>query len=212
MSCPYTTSQNGRAEHKHRHITETSLTMLFHSQVSTSFWVEAFSTAVYTINRLPSLVLVGKSPFEVLFGALPNYENFHPFGCRVFPCLRDYVTNKFLPRSAPCIFLGYSANHKGFRCFNPASSRMYITRHAQFDEQFFPYAKTQSTTDISVLNYSNFWESITPILSSSLGPNAHKSPVAHPTPTVDPSIGSSQPDLYGFCLDDVGKSNSVIED
>jgi hypothetical protein len=33
MSCPYKSTQNGRAECKHRHITETSLAMPFHSYV-----------------------------------------------------------------------------------------------------------------------------------------------------------------------------------
>ena len=33
MSCPYTLAQNGRAEQKHRHITEIGLAMLFHSHV-----------------------------------------------------------------------------------------------------------------------------------------------------------------------------------
>jgi transposase InsO family protein len=37
MSCPYTPSQNDRAEHKHCHITETGLALLFHSQVSLSY-------------------------------------------------------------------------------------------------------------------------------------------------------------------------------
>lgn len=111
ISCPYTPSQNGRAERKHRHITETGLAMLFHSRVPVSYWVDAFSTEVYTINRLPSKLLGDKSTFELLFGVSPNYENFHPFGCCVYPCLRDYVANKFSPAVlrvfswviAPCI-------------------------------------------------------------------------------------------------------------
>ena len=44
LSCPYTPNQNGTAEHKHRHITETELTLLFHSQALSSLWVEAFAT------------------------------------------------------------------------------------------------------------------------------------------------------------------------
>nr|CAN65250.1 hypothetical protein VITISV_007535 [Vitis vinifera] len=116
LSCPYTPAQNGRAERKHRHVTETGLTLLFHSHLSPRFWVDAFSTATYIINRLPTPLLGGKSPFELLYGHSPHYENFHPFGCRVYPCLRDYMPNKLSPRSIPCIFLGYSPSHKGFRC------------------------------------------------------------------------------------------------
>jgi hypothetical protein len=76
FSCPYTPSQNGRAERKHRHITETSLTMLFHATVPLHFWVEAFSTTIFIINRLPTLVLNGTSPFEILYGKSLFYATF----------------------------------------------------------------------------------------------------------------------------------------
>jgi len=76
FSCPYTPSQNGGAERKHRHITETGLTMLFHSTVPLHFWVEAFSTAVFTINRLPTPVLNGTSLFEIMYGKSPLYTTF----------------------------------------------------------------------------------------------------------------------------------------
>ncbi|KAL6347468.1 hypothetical protein AAG906_025990 [Vitis piasezkii] len=44
-------TQNGIAERKHRHVTETGLTLMFHARVPLSLWVEAFS-AVFLINRL----------------------------------------------------------------------------------------------------------------------------------------------------------------
>lgn len=156
VSCPHTPEQNGRAERKHRHVTETGLAMLFHARAPSSLWVEAFSTAVYTINRLPSSVLQGKSPFELLFNITPNYSNFHPFGCLVYPCLRSYAENKLSPRSRPCIFIGYSSHHKGFLCLDPETSRVYTSRHAQFDEACFPYAKHTSTS--SVTDVSEFFE------------------------------------------------------
>ena len=71
ISCPYTPQQNGRVERKHRHIEETGLAMMFHGHISTSYWVHAFSSAVFIINRLPTMVLDMKSPFEVLFHRVP---------------------------------------------------------------------------------------------------------------------------------------------
>ena len=70
MSCSYTPSQNGRVEHKYRHVTETSLALLFHSHIPPWYWVNAFSTVTYIINRLPMPVLSGLSPFEVLLSLL----------------------------------------------------------------------------------------------------------------------------------------------
>lgn len=176
ISCPYTPAQNGRAERKHRHVTETGLAMMFNAQAPSQYWFDAFSAATYTINRLPSAVLQGKTSFELLFGLIPNYTNFHPFGCRVFPCLHHYATHKLMPRSAPCIFLGYSCNYKGFRCLDLVTSRVYITRHAQFDESCFPFSGNFTNGRNSQLDFSSFIE---PPISS---PVIQKSIV--PTPTV----------------------------
>jgi len=38
----------------------------------------------------------------------------------------------------PCIFIGYSSNHKGFQCLDPSSRRVYISRNVIFDEEQFP--------------------------------------------------------------------------
>ncbi|KAM0067353.1 putative RNA-directed DNA polymerase [Helianthus debilis subsp. tardiflorus] len=84
LSCPYIPQQNGRVERKHRHIIETGLAMMFNAKVPSSYWVEAFSSAVYIINRLPSKILEGKSPFEHMFGHVPNYNNFRTFGVSSF--------------------------------------------------------------------------------------------------------------------------------
>lgn len=106
ISFPCTQAQNGQVERKHHHIIELGLAMLFHSHVSVHFWIDAFSTSVYTINYVPTKLLGGKSPFELFFGTLPNFSNFHPFGYRVFSCLKAYSKHKLSTRIIPCIFFG----------------------------------------------------------------------------------------------------------
>ncbi|GJW31652.1 retrovirus-related pol polyprotein from transposon TNT 1-94 [Tanacetum coccineum] len=76
LSCPYTPPQNARAERKHRHIVETGLAMLFNANLPSIFWVDAFTSAVHIINRLPTKVLDGKSPFEMLYKRSPDYNTF----------------------------------------------------------------------------------------------------------------------------------------
>ena len=129
ISCPYTPQQNGRVERKHRHIVETGLAMMFHAHIPVPYWFHAFSSAVHVINRLPTKVLSMKSPFEVLFGRVPSYDNFRIFGCRVYPYLRDYADHKLSLRSIPCVFIGYHSQYKGFLCLDPVSSRVFVTRH-----------------------------------------------------------------------------------
>lgn len=72
VSCSYTSKQNGHTERKHGHITESTLTMVFNTYAPTSLWVDAFSSIVYIINRLPSKLLKNQSSFEILFGTPPT--------------------------------------------------------------------------------------------------------------------------------------------
>ena len=56
-SCPATPEQNGVAERKHRHIVELGLALLFEAFMPRSYWVEAFTTVNFLINRLSSASL-----------------------------------------------------------------------------------------------------------------------------------------------------------
>lgn len=67
------------------------------------------------------------------------YSIIRTFGSRCYPYLRNYATNKFDPRSLPCVFMGYSDKHKGYRCLQ-SSGRIYFSRHVVFDENNFPCA------------------------------------------------------------------------
>ncbi|RWR75576.1 Zinc finger, CCCH-type [Cinnamomum micranthum f. kanehirae] len=151
-SCPHTPQQNGLAERKHRNVTELGLTLLFHGGVPLRFWVDAFFTAVWLINRQLSRVINWTSPYQQLTGKSPDYESLRVFGCKCFPYLRDYANNKFAPRSLPCVFLGYSTTFKGYRCYYPPTGRIYTSRHVVFDEHTFPFKDPGSLFSITNKN------------------------------------------------------------
>ncbi|RVW74886.1 Retrovirus-related Pol polyprotein from transposon RE1 [Vitis vinifera] len=85
----------------------------------------AFSTAVFLINRLPSPSLAGKTPYELLFG--------------------------------------YSTLHKGFRCLDRKTHRVYVSRHVQFYEHTFPYngdSVQNLPSNIDYIHFSEFQECV----------------------------------------------------
>ncbi|KAJ0612890.1 putative RNA-directed DNA polymerase [Helianthus annuus] len=145
LSCPHTSEQNGLVERRHRHVVETGLTLLAQSGVPSRFWHFAFDTAVYLINRMPSRNNDRLSPFEHLFKRKPDFSFLRVFGCRCYPHLRPYNKHKMDFRSSPCIFLGYSPSHYGYRCLDPSSDRIYIARHMRFNEHDFPCQTSPST-------------------------------------------------------------------
>ena len=176
-SCPYTPEQNGVAERKHRHLIETVVTLLHQSHLPVSFWVEALATANYLINRMPSHTLSNKSPYQLLYQELPNYTNLRVFGCLAYPWLRPHITHKLQPRSRPCIFLGYHPTSKGYRCLDPQTHKVYISRHVKFVENEFPYESISSSTNTSFIG-------VLPLFPTySQGPSP---PSPTPPPTIQP--------------------------
>lgn len=102
---------------------------------------------------MPSLSLGHKSPFELLFNTLPDYAFLKVFGCQCFPWLRPYAAHKLAPRSVPCVFIGYHSTVKGYRCLDPSSGKIFLSRHVNFNETCFPYAADSSpSTSLSTIH------------------------------------------------------------
>ncbi len=146
FTCPHTSQQNGVAERKHRHIVDIALTLISQSSLPFQYWSYAFSTAVFLINRLPSINRNSLSPRENIFGNSPNYSLFKSFGCACFPLLHPYSKHKFTLRSKECIFLGYASNSKGYLCLDPITSHFYVSRHVKFNEHHFPFSSISSSS------------------------------------------------------------------
>jgi histone deacetylase 1/2 len=160
ISCPHIHQQNGSAERKHRYIIETSLYLLAHASMPVKYWDEAFQTAVYLINRLPTRVIDNATPLERLLGskAKPNYDLLKFFGCACWPRLRPYNNRKLSFRSKECVFIGYNTDHKGYRCLDVDTGRVYLSRDVVFDELVFPFSRHYT---VSFKDYDNFVSSTT---------------------------------------------------
>lgn len=193
--CPYIHTQNGKAERKHQHIVETGLALLAQAKLPLSFWYDAFECAVYTINRLPTAVLHFQSPFQVLYNAAPDYKFLKVFGCACFPYLKCYNTHKLALRSHKCVFLGYSPNHKGYKCFSP-TGRLYYADTVSFNEIEFPYSSLflTNTTSITPPSSQIFPGPIFSIPQSNFTPS--QTSTTSSSPTISASDSSHNPSIH----------------
>jgi hypothetical protein len=163
MSCPYTSTQNGKTERIIRSINNVVCSLLFHASVPPNFWAAALSTATYLLinnvvcsllfhtsvpppfwaaalgtatdlqNILPTKTLTHSTPHFYLFGAHPSYEHLRVFGCTCYPNLSATAPHKISPRSTLC-FPRVSPHHKGYLCLDRQTNRMIISCHVVFDE------------------------------------------------------------------------------
>jgi len=95
------------------------------------------------MNRMPTLVVQNQSHFECLFNRTSDYDFLRIFGCLCFLFLHPYHAHKLDFRSSPCVFLGYSSSHLGYRCLDFTSQRIYVSRHVHFYEGVFPFTESE---------------------------------------------------------------------
>uniref|UniRef100_A0A2N9EKK0 Integrase catalytic domain-containing protein n=1 Tax=Fagus sylvatica TaxID=28930 RepID=A0A2N9EKK0_FAGSY len=142
-SCVRTPQQNGIAERKNGPILAIARALMLQMHVPKLFWADAVLTAAYLLNRMPSRILKGKSPFEMFFpGKNPFSVPPRVFGCVSFVHNHSPNRDKLDPRAHKCIFLGYSRTQKGYRCYSPSLRKHFVSADVTFFEDI-PYYSPQ---------------------------------------------------------------------
>lgn len=139
-SCVHTPQQNGRVERKHRHIMDTARALRFQANIPIQYWGLCVKAAVYIINRLPSSVLEGHTPYEALYNTRNHINHLNVFGCQC------YATNlvkhdKFAERANESVFMGYSETQKGYILLDLSTNIFFVNKDVQFRENVFPFSK-----------------------------------------------------------------------
>ena len=139
LTMPYSPQQNGIAERANRSLLETATSMLYHAGMPNKFWAEAIDTATYILNRMPTTVLGGMSPYEIIHEHAPNIDHIRTFGCMAYTYVQR--RKKMEKRSKEMIMLGYSDQRKGYRLYDPNTRRVVWSLDVRFDEDDYPYER-----------------------------------------------------------------------
>ncbi|RVW94063.1 Retrovirus-related Pol polyprotein from transposon TNT 1-94 [Vitis vinifera] len=167
-----------RLERKNRHLMEVARSLMIASKVPKQLWGEAVLTASYLINRMPSRILQFKTPCQILLATYPSARIISSipvkvFGCTAFVHIHKSQRGKLDPTATKCIFLGYSPNQKGYKCYSPTTKKFYTSMDVTFFENQPFYPKTAIQGENWSTDEFQFWEteiSTTSPLSSSLPP------------------------------------------
>jgi hypothetical protein len=108
--------------------------MMKAKKMPSHFWGEAVTTAVYVLNRAYTRSVDGKTPYEAWYGKKPSVEHLRVFGCVAHVKSAKPFLRKLDDRSTPMVFIGYEQGTKAYRLFDPATSRVHVSRDVVFDE------------------------------------------------------------------------------
>lgn len=80
-------------------------------------------------------------------------------------------------------FFSYHAQYKGYKCLDPVTSWIFITRHARFDEDTFPFGTHNAPTPLTQLSIHSFFDDYPIKTPHPITPPSMVSP-SQPPPTV----------------------------
>ncbi|KAL9228263.1 hypothetical protein vseg_003863 [Gypsophila vaccaria] len=135
-----TPQQNGRVERKHRHILEKARALRFQGNLPFEFWGECVVTAAYLINRTPTHVLNGQTPYELLYGERPILDSIRVFGSLCYVHNKERPKDKFGEKGRRCVFIGYPSTKKGWRVYDLKTGDVFDSRDVIFYEHVFPFS------------------------------------------------------------------------
>ena len=113
--------------------------------------VNFLASASYLIIQLLSRITNHKSPLELLYHQIPDYNFLKTFGYACWAHLSPYSSHKLDLQSKQCVFLGYSLHHKGYKCLDLSTNRVYISCNVVFDEKNFLLLLSQPLTTVTTL-------------------------------------------------------------
>jgi hypothetical protein len=128
--------------------------------MSPHYWVESLHTATYLLNHLPTKTIIASCPYTILYNTPPTYEHLRTLRYACYPNLSVTASHKLAPHSTWCVFIGYSLDHKGYRCLDLSTNHIMISRHVIFDEACFPFVVSPHPT-----NDYEFLSKMDPVLS-----------------------------------------------
>ena len=113
--------------------------MLFHAKLSKGFWIEAVKIAAFLAKRSPNTALGLKTAEEMWSGPPMDYSGIRISGSPACTYVND---GKMEPHAKKCVFLGYTDGIKGFRLWDPSTSRIITSRDVTLNESVFLHVES----------------------------------------------------------------------
>ncbi|CAM6116227.1 unnamed protein product [Calypogeia fissa] len=129
-----TPHQNGVAERKNRTLLELVRSLSIAANIPAHLWEEMVRAGNYINNRCSTRALHQSTPFEALFRYKPDVRNFKVIGSTAFVHIPKERRDKLGSKSISAVLVGYDDQSKAYRCFDPNTQKILISRDVVIDE------------------------------------------------------------------------------
>jgi hypothetical protein len=79
------------------------------------------------------------------------------FGCIAYVHVPNEKRSKLDPKAEKCIFIGYSLKQRGYRCFNPSTQKLQVSKDVVFDEMVSWYPPLKIVEDGEEMVIHQMW-------------------------------------------------------
>ena len=100
--------------------------------------LEAFSAATYARNRTPTKALGRRTPYEAVYGVVPDVSNLRAFGGPSPTAEPATKLKKLNDRATMGYFVGYEYGGGGYRVWDPKRRLVIESRDITFFEDAHP--------------------------------------------------------------------------
>ncbi|MCO5600845.1 hypothetical protein L7F22_054961 [Adiantum nelumboides] len=104
------------------------------------------------MNRTPTAAVHNVTPEEKFSGKKPNVGHLKVFGCIAYVHVADELRTNLDPKVEKCIFIGYSLEQKGYKCYNPITRHVRVSRDVVSDEMASWYADLKHDIGADVMD------------------------------------------------------------
>jgi hypothetical protein len=152
VTAPYTPQQNPVAERANCTTSEKARRLLKQAKLTSEYWAEAVSTAVFLENVTPVRSLRWSTPYQLWFKRPFNTTRLKPFGCLAFANIpKSQRDGKFGHTSKKGLLVGYQQGAHNWRVLLPGG-KVERCHDVAFHETDFPGVSIFSPTDPSHLS------------------------------------------------------------
>ena len=140
--------------------------MVQHAGMMKGFWAKAIGVATHIINQAPQKHLAWRTPYEILFGQVPDVSYLRVFGYCAW--VFNDQGKKWDPKSKLMTLVGFETGSKVYRLWDPSTCSIVVSANVKFDEYVFlhkpqmsiqPSVRTPPSTSSSKLpppSYSDY--------------------------------------------------------